>query len=495
MPEEEKLYFNGIDGDTGKYLVPPMTYGQAVSYLTGEPQDTALIRYLKTIWKVLTKPHLGLPDDIKPEDLTKAGWAVVFHKDEDPEVKKALDPLVQHRKDQIGDDTRVKVLEYDGVEDAHGWLASQGVMAGSVEPWKVPFYLLLVGSPERIPLSFGNLLEVEYAVGRLHFDNPSDYKQYVQSLVNYEEGQAPPRAKEAVFFGTRHKFDKATQLSADHLVNPLADGLPAEGGRPAQGPVAKDQGFSTRKIWGEAATKAALSDVLAPPHGAQGPAFLFTASHGVGYTKPRPEMRETYGALVCQDWPAVGEFEPQHRFAAGDIDSLSTGLQVHGLIAFLFACFGAGTPSHDRFVHKRGEPPRQIADKAFLAALPKALLSHPQGGALACIGHVERAWGYSLTTIETGPVVQPFRNAVQRILAGKPVGLALKDFRERYASFNSRLSEKVEKVLFSPELTDEALLQERDKDLASDWAFRNDAEGYVVLGDPAVKLRVADLVS
>src|SRR5262249_8401930 len=148
-----------------------------------------------------------------------------------------------------------------------------GVSPGTVVPERVPFYLLLVGSPERIPFSFGQLLDVEYAVGRLHFDSPSEYAHYVASLIDYETGRTVPNAQEAVFFASRHPFDRATQLSADGLVNPLADGTPGSGSQPAQPGVADRWGFSTRKMWGETATKAALTDTFRGRGGGKPPAF------------------------------------------------------------------------------------------------------------------------------------------------------------------------------------------------------------------------------
>jgi hypothetical protein len=483
VPNEDMLYINGIDGATGQYLLSPMTYDQAASYVRGQPHDTPLLRFLKGIWDVIRQPSLGLPFGTRPEDVTQAGWGVVFHKDEDPQVRQALEPLVEHRRQEIGNDAIVKVLEYDGQPDAHDWLADHQVAPADVLPWRVPYYLLLVGSPEQIPFSFGHLLDVEYAVGRLHFERVSHYKQYVQGLLEYEAGQAPPRAKEAVFFGTRHRFDKATQISADLLIDPLADGIPADGADPSQDGAADAMGFRTRKLREEAATKEALSGIMAPPPGSIPPALLFSATHGVGFREPRDDQVEKHGALVCQDWPGFGTFGEEHCFAARDLPADS---RVHGLIAFLFACYGGGTPSHDRFIHLPGQPPLRIADQAFLAALPKALLGHPLGGALACIGHVERAWSYSITMPKIGPQLLPFQNAVKRILAGEPVGYAMKDFNERYAALNARQSQLLEEISFGAQVSDE--------ELATNWAWRNDAEGYIVIGDPAVRLRVDDLV-
>jgi hypothetical protein len=48
----------------------------------------------------------------------------------------------------------------------------------------------------------------------------------------------------------------------------------------------------------------------------------------------------------------------------------------------------------------------------FVAALPQALLAHPGGGTLACVGHVERAWTDSIRTPTAGPQLLPFQNAI-----------------------------------------------------------------------------------
>jgi len=477
MVGKENLYINGINGISGEYLVSPLEYNQLARFIKNEQFDSTFISWLKRIWRTLSQPHLGLPWNVEPTNIHQAGWGIVFYTDEERAVKDAMMPLIEHRRRQVGDDTKVKILDYRNGEEYFDWLARYRVGTGSIDPTKIPYYLLLIGSPAHIPFSFGHLLNMEYAVGRLHFDHPSAYADYVASLISYESSDKLPNAKEAVFFATRHSFDRATQLSADMLVNPLA-----EGDQLVEPNSLTNGGFTIRKVWGNAATKRALSETLAPGKGVKSPAFLFTATHGIGL--PRGDIRQltVNGALLCQDWPGFGTVSSDHYFAGSDIP---LSARVHGMITFHFACYGAGTPSHNRFFYKAGEPPPLIADRPFIAALPKDLLTHRQGGALACIGHVERAWGYSFITPKAGPQLQPFRNAISRILSGEPVGHAMKDFKERYVFLSTRLSSLLEKLNYDPTAVS-------DRDLARNWIERNDAESYIIVGDPAVHLRVND---
>ena len=246
MPQSGKIILNGIDGTTGNYLVPPMDAAQAADIIKGNPMDPDLARWLDRIWRITSQPNLGLPLGVEATDVNQAGWAIVFHRDEDPRVKMALNPLIEHRRKKIGE-ARTKVLEYRADEGRAQWLARHGVAAGNVDPERVPLYVLLVGSPGRISFLFGHLLSVEYAVGRLCFDTPAQYGQYAQNIIDYETANSVPNAKEAIFFATRHPFDAATEMSADLLVNPLADGEPSQGSRPATPGVADRWGFRTRK--------------------------------------------------------------------------------------------------------------------------------------------------------------------------------------------------------------------------------------------------------
>jgi hypothetical protein len=228
----------------------------------------------------------------------------------------------------------------------------------------------------------------------------------------------------------------------------------------------------------EGTSKAALAKQLG---GGRTPAFLFTASHGMGFEPGTTLQRQRQGALLCQDWPGPqewrGPLSPEHYLSADDIDD---DADLTGLIAFHFACFGAGTPSGDSFSRHRDGKDRQRAPRDFVARLPQRLLGHPRGGALAVIGHVDRAWTYSFDWPQAGVQLQTFQSALQALLAGYPVGAAMEYFGQRYAELSSDLSEQLEDVECGakPDLLS----------LSGLWTAHNDARSYVVLGDPAVRL-------
>jgi hypothetical protein len=404
------------------------------------------------------------------------GWGVVFAVGESDDVKAAIQPLIDHRLKIIFAD-KCLTLDYRPGESMKAWLKRHGVAVGSISPRKVPYYLMLVGDPMMIPFEFQYLLDVEYAVGRIAFDTADDYRRYAESVVDYETSETLPTSKEVVYWATRHRADAATQMSADYLITPLHDGLPASSEGDEEPAIAELQGFRSRLFRGPDATRANLTELL---HGPSRPAMLVTASHGMGWPLGHPCQRLAQGALLCQDWPGRGTIDPSHYFSAADVDDDAC---LHGLVAFHFACYGAGTPSHDPFLGDRGGGPLAIAEQPFVAALPRRLLSHPKGGALAVIGHVERAWGYSIMPPGIGSQIVPFRNLIGRILDGEPVGHATKDISERFAALSAELLN----------LTDASLPGPRPAatELASTWIERNDAQNYVVLGDPAVRLRIS----
>ena len=98
------------------------------------------------------------------------------------------------------DAARLKELDYIAGESRRRWLARHGVAAGNVDPTCVPFYLLVVGCPGKIPFGFCRELSVEYAVGLLSFDTPAEYAAYAASVVAAEANELRPRSRQVTFF-------------------------------------------------------------------------------------------------------------------------------------------------------------------------------------------------------------------------------------------------------------------------------------------------------
>jgi hypothetical protein len=484
-----KLYLNGINGATGQYLTAPVEPGEVAARARSEPPpDPALVDFLhRNAARAQAGAFEAVPFGVDPREVRRAGWAVVFTPGTPAAVRDALQPLIAQRGRQVPAD-RCLVLDYQPGEGLRTWLNRHGAAVGKVSPTKVPFYILLVGDPADIPFEFQYLLDVEYAVGRLAFERPEQYWQYAESVVAYETAAAPPGDREIVYWGTCHPGDFPTQLSADSLITPLCDGVP---GDPDEGePIAKLCHFRCRLLRGADATKANLAETLHAPGASARPAMLFTASHGLGWPRHDARQRPAQGALLCQDWAGFGSVRPGHYLAAGDV---ADDARLHGLVAFLFACYGAGTPQRNDFLFGPDQPPadspaRLLADVPFVAALPQRLLSHPRGAALAVIGHVERAWAHSIQPLDAlsrpmekvGPLLTMFRNCVGHILSGDPVGYATKDFSEKYANVSTEL---LSLIGAGPEATTAA-----DEKLVNTWIERNDAQNYIVLGDPAVRL-------
>ena len=61
-----------------------------------------------------------------------------------------------------------------------------------------------------------------------------------------------------------------------------------------------------------------------------------------------------------------------------------------------FCLLRCGYAAAGRILKQAFKTREQIAPYPFIAGLPTKLLGHPKGGALAVVGHIERAWGYSL---------------------------------------------------------------------------------------------------
>jgi len=519
---EGDLVFNGINAITGEYGQPPLSSGKMARLIRSAPvpQDyrdfverqkrlAALAQVDDRLQRVtdaqsdlqarLSEARLSelrfkaqnptpwptIPGAGDPTDVANVGWGAIFPAEMHPsvreEIKEALQPLFDLRREQAGDLFRIYEggSAYRSGERKGQFLERLGVGPGLADPREMPFYLLLVGTPEEIPYSFQYQLDVMRAAGRLDFGSDIEaYQNYAWSVVAAESGDIVlPR--QAAFFAPANRGDRATQLSAQVLVQPLYENLSVAA---PEFDIALDYDWDVLPpFMGEGqATHDQLRRLLGGD-ASQTPTLLFTASHGIEFPANHLAQLQQQGALLCQDWPGPGaDVLRNHYFAAEDVD---TSADLTGMMAFFFACYGAGTPQLDQFAAQAFKVREKIALRSFTAALPQQLLKQ---GALAVIGHVERVWGYSFISPQGRGENQAFITAMRTLMNGAPIGIATDcSFNMRYAELSSDLSADLEELKWNPSHLS-------DYELAYRWTANNDARSYVVIGDPAARLPIAE---
>jgi hypothetical protein len=412
-----------------------------------------------------------LPDQLKHvRELDKVRWGVIWYPQDEKETqaeklhRQYMQKLIDHRQAQMG--IQMPPLRYEAGWTVYKFLYENGgVTPGNMDTASVPYYLLIVASPERVPWEFQQQLDGEYAVGRVWFDDPQDCEKYVGSLLAYEAG-ASEKAKEVLVVGTRHAGDKNTESTAQDLVQPLYDWLKLD---------EEGRGFQASLLLGDLDEQEALRDKLLerlkgeaqPP-----PALLFTATHGL----EAPEDPQECGALVMQDWPGEPHALKLSQCLAGEASLKDLGLA--GSLAFCFACYSAGMPRYQDWVHPSSGKAEELAPAAYVARLPQKLLAD---GLLAFIGHVSKGWGFSyLGARHAKQQTGTFKAVLGELMDGMPAGHALDSLNLRAVHLSGTYSDMLEHPDHYPD----------QQEIVYTWLARNDCRGHVLLGDPFAGLRL-----
>ncbi|MBE0697734.1 MAG: hypothetical protein IH586_12505, partial [Anaerolineaceae bacterium] len=463
-PEEQPVFSNGINGETGAYMRQPETLQALAQQILELPLDQDEIRQNRFWLNYKGSASFGVSEAYDENALNQTGWGIIFPATIDPAIFDSLKPLLDWRSEQS--EANFKLFSdgegYRPAETAARWLARHGAGPGEVDPERVPYYLLFVGDYDVIPFAFQAQF-TQYATGRLAFSRPEDYARYALSVVEAEKHQRW-HARRLAFFAPSHPDDRMSQATTEGFVRPLVEYQ------------RQKSNWETHLLLGEKATRSALGQVLG---GADTPAILFAAAHGVEFPAQSPYQRPYHGSLLCQDWPGpramVGRLPREFYFAAED---LAPDANLWGTLAFLIASDSAGAPFGEDLSPKGNRPP---TGEAFAARLPQAMLSHPNGGALAVIGSVGRIWSNGMDSGDgLSPLVGSYEEAILKILSGSTVGSAFQAFVLRYAELVTNLSDLLEDLQFG--------LKNPQRDLVKNWTTVNDTKNLTILGDPAVRV-------
>ena len=461
----DRVSSNGVNPRTGRYAIKAPSIAELCAVATGDPMSKSEVQQAKAAW-LQKSQHLGVGYGVDPNSLQQAGWGAVFAAN-DPHVTEKRARLAQLLglrekesgplyKEFFGDNG----LRAD--ETGRAFLARFGDAEGPVRVDRVPYYLLLVGSPAEIPFSVQTELHSRHAVGRVDFETLDALEQYANGIVARVIDNVSV-AKSAVFFATTNADDQNTERSARELAGPLANSL-----------ATKRPGWKVEQQFREQASKQSLVNLLnARTH----PSLLMTASHGLALDASDEMQREWQGALVTSEWPGPADTERamtvDEFFAATDV---APDANLNGMIALFFACFGGGTPRYDEFLPLEDRTLHSLAPSPFVARLPQRLLI---AGASAVIAHVERAWSCSFSRPGAGVQIHAFEEAMLKLADGWRVGAAVD-------ALNTKCNEIAGSLASA--LRDRQFGKMNDDEIAELVLTRTDAANFIILGDPAARL-------
>lgn len=459
---------------------PALTEGLDPDEAGAADPSTSLLHHPDYLWEEGDDPNL----------LTTQRWGVLAPQGPLGDRLLALiKPLIDHRAAQQGPSTKpgdpsVRVYRVPprlGPADALRWRKRVFEADGGLRT-ELPRFLLLLGDLDTMPLSVQHAFAGDAFPGRLAFPADDDYARYVEKVLSSETAN-PLTRPEAVLCGVRDGTS-ATDLGRAALLAPGLDML-----REACRNGHLDATLSELDL-GERPS----ADPLLARAAALRSAVLFTLGHGEGpprggWTDPRLR-RARQGALHFGREPALTGADLRDRpFMPG-------GVWCN------LSCYGAGTPDTSAYLHwlraladagrffgrpeavldalpKDNEPP-------FTAAMPQAALASSDGP-LAYVGHVDLAWTYGFQDLDDRVVTRPGRlmALVRALLRGDRAGVALRELARGVGMTNAELT-----ALFDQDaiMSNKTGLSDQPR-RAHLWLLRQDLSAYVLLGDPAVRLR------
>ena len=406
-----------------------------------------------------------------PGDLARQGWTVLVEAGPaGRHVLAALEPLIAMCSRQQG--APVAPIVFPGVEHARDvglWV--RGVLDRPMQtPLDPPVYVLIAGDPDALPFELERWIALYGRPGRIAFDTCDDYVLYAEKVLAWAAHRDDPTPGVvtclAVDDGT-HPLALARTTVMDPLFGPAP---------PPLGPI------EPRRVPQSDDPVGALVAAAQSPR-----QMLVTLAHGAGPPlsgwSSAEEQRAVQGAVVLDagrrldaEFVAAQPFVPGGLWVALGCFSAATrrtspyrrwleALHALGRFEGSLAALHLQRPLHD------GPP--------FVTRAAQAALANPDGP-LAVLGHASLAWQYAWRDADhlRRNVAHRLHEVWRRAAAGEPVGFAAKHLWDDARVAHERLA-----TLDAHDETPCAISRRGVL-----WLTWHDLMGYMVLGDPAVRL-------
>ncbi len=418
--------------------------------------------------------------------LDRQRWAVVIPAtDGGRRLAKVIQPLISLRAQQQGKPPLlIEIPPGQSELEAQRWRIEKfPPLYRRVEADR-PRYLLILGDFDGVSLATQQVLAMDGFPGRLVGDSEADYRAYVAKVLAHEN--APQGQFEAArcLLYTVHDGTGATRSAHEQLIVPCHEHLSRE--------------LPTHTIDLAGPTLDANLDHFLELAGQPQPTVMFSVSHGLG--PPRNRVWTPADARKRQGAMSFG------RNGALDVRDFNQTDFIRGGIWVYFACFGAGTPHESHFLPwiellaRSGTPElstfvkKLSAKGGFTSATVKTALKNPNGPQ-AVLGHLDLAWSYSyesprlMLSPDAGNQARSdrFHDMISPVIRGGRVGTIFLHMQISLA--------EISKSILALTRDDQAKSRVANAQTANLlgrlWLMREDLRGYVLMGDPAVRLPFA----
>ncbi|NPC48730.1 hypothetical protein D7X99_22630 [Corallococcus sp. AB032C] len=430
----------------------------------------------------LSRPKYLWSDAGDLDDFPAQRWGIVHACGPEGERLLALiAPLRELRQREQGGEVRTYAVP-SGLdrEAAHRW-KERFFDTENGQDQDRPRYLLILGDLDAVSLAFQQVMATNALVGRLVFPSDDGYRAYVEKVLRWARTPSDVDRARTLFY-TVQDHTAATRIGHDQLMVPSVkecQRLQSVGKLPAAPPqhcVERGIGQDT-----------AVARFLEFARGAE-PSVLFSLSHGLGHPRGKDwnsaeEQRARQGALVLPNGELLSA------------EQVATAPFLSGGIWFCFACFSGGTPERSAYASWFQDlAPREAElvkammrpdkDRPFIAAMPQAALSNPEGP-LAVLGHVDLAWTQSFNDQGRSRFTR-FAGFILELARRRRVGAAMAGILRAVAETGAALASSYHQQR-TARVSGQAY-EGSPAEHAERWMLYHDLSSFVLLGDPAVQL-------
>lgn len=443
--------------------------------------------------------------EVHEPDLAKLGenannlpdqrWAIVVP---EGEAGERLASMVKPLIDKRSDDQKTPALILDvppGMDDRQASEWKRDVYPTKyADELARPLYLCILGDIDQVSLATQQQLAIDGLPGRIACTDDAGYEAYVSKVLAWEDSPSQHVQPRSMFY-TVHDGTAATRSGYGKLIKPCFDVCRDDW----QNDRTRFPAHAVDNVGYEEPDPQEFLDFAAEQH----PTVMFSMSHGMGPPRGRDwspaEARERQGAM---------HFGREGALLPSDVAS---GKFLPGGFWLYFACFGAGTPSESAYRHwmemlqKNGMkdigPVQTVLDGlsstgGFTSGIARSALGNPDGP-LAVMGHVDLAWSYSYDEIQVKDDAvsntnrsDNFRDILAQVVRGNRVGMTYLEIQRFLSNVSKGLNVQYDHRQKVSGGTDASSLEQLA--LGNLWMFHQDLSGYVLLGDPAVKLPLGE---